>query len=435
MTLSVFPTLPGLTFTTVKSPEFNTDVQTAPNKYEVRISQSINPLWHFNLTYDFLRDFPWGSFSLVSELRTMVGFFLQQGGMAGSFLFLDPDDNYVGPALVAGSPNTPLAQLQMVSDGAGNFYSPIQRTLDGGFYEDITDLNGAMAVYANGSLATAGTGPGQYTVLGPGLALPGQSYMGLYLKWGAAAAAWVPGNAYSVGNQILDSNGHVQQVTTAGTSGTTVPIFNDLGSTTEDPAYIVWMDKGSAAWAASHAYALGAVILDPAGHIQLVTTAGTSGSTIPTFNDAGGTTPDPASGGTLVWTDQGAAAWAAATAYPAGSFIKASGHAQKATSGGISAATTPTFSTSGGTVNDPTGSVVWTDQGAYAGPTGPITWQGNYYFRVRFESDSLDFEKFTGAGQAAARAGQGGGFWTIGGSESQRGAGVLKLCTARPTPL
>src|SRR5438132_2402170 len=62
---------------------------------------------------------------------------------------------------------------------------------------------------------------------------------------------------------------------------------------------------GSAAspgWQASHAYALGAVIVDAANHAQKVTTPGTSGSTIPIFNDAGGTTAD---GSTLIWADTG----------------------------------------------------------------------------------------------------------------------------------
>lgn len=67
---------------------------------------------------------------------------------------------------------------------------------------------------------------------------------------------------------------------------------------------VVWNQVPTApAWAASTVYALGAQILDPDGHIQQVTTAGTSGATIPTFNDSGGTTID----GTVVWTDQGAA--------------------------------------------------------------------------------------------------------------------------------
>jgi hypothetical protein len=255
--LPVFPSLPGLTFTVVKTPSFSTLVETAPNGYEMRLPQTTNPIWEWTLMYDFLHDFFWGSFTAVSELRTLMGFFNDQYGQSASFLFTDPDDNYVGPALVSSSPNIPLAQLALVNDGAGNYYSPIQRTLDGVSYEDITDLNGAIAVYADGVLCTAGTGAGQYQVLGPGLAIPGYAYMGLYLKWGAG---------------------------------------------------------------------------------------------------------------------------------------------------------TP--------------------------PTGPITAQFNFYFRVRFSSDNQDFEKFLNVGATGQWvAGQGGGYWTIGGSESQNGSGQLKIRTARPAPL
>ena len=85
---------------------FNTDVQSAANKYESRLQQMVNPVWNWQLIYDFLRDFfvP-GSAATVTELRTLQDFFLYQGGQAGDFLFLDPDDNYVGPAMVAGAPN------------------------------------------------------------------------------------------------------------------------------------------------------------------------------------------------------------------------------------------------------------------------------------------------------------------------------------------
>ena len=55
------------------------------------------------------------------------------------------------------------------------------------------------------------------------------------------------------------------------------------------------------AWTATTAYALGAIYIDAAGHIQKVTTAGTSGSSLPTFSDVGGTVTD----GTAVWTDEG----------------------------------------------------------------------------------------------------------------------------------
>ena len=307
--MKIYPTLPGLTFTVLRSMEFDTLVSAAPNKYETRLPQTVNPLWSWQFIYDFLRDNPGGAFT-AGELRTLQDFYLYQSGQAGTFLLIDPDDNYVGPALASGSPNVPLAQLQLIDDGAGTYYSPVQRTLGGLFWEDITDLNtdtgaggSALAVYLNGTLASAGSGPGEYTLSGPGLAVSGAAYMGLYLKWGA----------------------------------------------------------GAPAWAASNAYALNAEILDAAGHIQKVTTAGTSGAAAPAWNDAGSTTAD--------------------------------------------------------------GTAVWTDQGYYAGPAAPVTAQFNFYFRVRFASDAQDMEKFAAL------------FWTIGGSESQKGSGQLKLVQARPSAL
>jgi hypothetical protein len=56
---------------------------------------------------------------------------------------------------------------------------------------------------------------------------------------------------------------------------------------------------------------LGAEIVDPNNNIELVTTAGTSGGTTPTFNTtAGRTTSD----GTVTWTNVGAIATAAMAA-------------------------------------------------------------------------------------------------------------------------
>jgi hypothetical protein len=76
---------------------------------------------------------------------------------------------------LAGFPNL-QAQLQLVTDGT-NWYSPIQRSWGGLFYEDITDLNGAIEVYQNGGSALVPS------IAGPGLALPGQSFGGLYIPW------------------------------------------------------------------------------------------------------------------------------------------------------------------------------------------------------------------------------------------------------------
>jgi hypothetical protein len=180
MSLLVFPALPGMAWPVMKSSEFNTLVQSSPNLMETRIALTRNPKWHWEMTFDVLRDS-----TTFTEYRQLQGLVLAMGGKFGDFLYSDPTDNSVGPALISGDPNT-AAELQVVDDGAGNYYSPIQRNFGGMFYEDITDLNGAIAVYANGTLATVGTGAGQYQVLGPGLALPGSSFLGMYLQWGSA---------------------------------------------------------------------------------------------------------------------------------------------------------------------------------------------------------------------------------------------------------
>jgi len=147
MSLLVYPSLPGLTLPILREAAFDTLTTTSPNKYRVALPQTVNPVWSWQLIYDFLRDQPTALSVVdsavvftVDNLRTLLDFFLFQSGSAGDFLFLDPDDNYVGPAMVGGLPNIPLAQLQVVTDGV-NYYSPLQRTYGGLFYEDVTDLN------------------------------------------------------------------------------------------------------------------------------------------------------------------------------------------------------------------------------------------------------------------------------------------------------
>jgi hypothetical protein len=77
-------------------------------------------------------------------------------------------------------------------------------------------------------------------------------------------------------------------------------------SSTGDDTVFTTSDDGkvfrTANWGASTAYALGTTIVG-GGHTQKVTTAGTSGSTEPTWNTGGGGTKD----GTVVWTDEGTA--------------------------------------------------------------------------------------------------------------------------------
>ncbi|MGB6802481.1 MAG: hypothetical protein WBE31_09450 [Candidatus Sulfotelmatobacter sp.] len=132
---------------------------------------------------------------------------------------------------------------------------------------------------------------------------------------------WLPSNAYVVGQEVLDSNFHVEfVVASTGTSGTTAPFWDIAtgGSTTD--SNIHWLDLGAssaatlAAWVKTHHYPKGSEILDANGNIELVTstTGDISGGTIPTFNLAvGGTTSDGTAPNVITWTNVGPPATAA----------------------------------------------------------------------------------------------------------------------------
>jgi hypothetical protein len=58
--------------------------------------------------------------------------------------------------------------------------------------------------------------------------------------------AWVGGNAYILNDLVYDTNGNQQKCTTAGTSGSSVPTWNTLfGGTTADGATLVWTNTGA----------------------------------------------------------------------------------------------------------------------------------------------------------------------------------------------
>jgi hypothetical protein len=203
----VFPTIRGLTFPVVKAPMFDTIIQTSPNKFEVRLQQTVNPIWHYTFEWDYLYDgyqqSGIGSGLTYTDLQTMMGFFLSRSGAYDDFLYLDPDDNLVGPAQISASPNQ-AARLKLVTSG-GNNYTPLQRPMGGlsstwndasRFFEDVTDIsNTGLAVYANNILQSGGgvnysfgngtLANGIWSTTAPGLSVAGASYGGLYLTWAA----------------------------------------------------------------------------------------------------------------------------------------------------------------------------------------------------------------------------------------------------------
>lgn len=144
------------------------------------------------------------------------------------------------------------------------------------------------AVYAaandTGTASTAGgpTGAGQpawATVAGAITADASQQWIckgSSVQNWGIAAPtaapsvanttrpapypAWAANTIYSPSLIIVDSNGNLQQLTTGGQTGAVAPTWAlGLGVTTADNT-AVWTNIGPAAWAATHAYALGAIV-------------------------------------------------------------------------------------------------------------------------------------------------------------------------------
>lgn len=111
------------------------------------------------------------------------------------------------------------------------------------------------------------------------------------------AASWWKSTAYTVGKYIWDGKS-IQECTTAGTSGTSTPSFNQtLGGTTTDGT-VTWT-KESTNWAASNQYGVGAVIWD-GSHVQEASVGGKSGTSAPAWNATqGGNTTD----NTVTWVD------------------------------------------------------------------------------------------------------------------------------------
>jgi hypothetical protein len=122
---------------------------------------------------------------------------------------------------------------------------------------------------------------------------------------------WQPSTTYTRGQQVLDTNFQIQTVrSVTGTSGATAPMWSTtLGAITDDNG-VVWLNQGSlfadyAQWGSSRSYPTTALIVDSNNNIQLVITAGTSGTSAPGWSPTvGGITFD----GSVHWRNLGAIA-------------------------------------------------------------------------------------------------------------------------------
>jgi len=136
---AIFPSLPGLGWSVVKSPRFATRIQRAVNGRELRALDQPYPLWNWTLTYPLLRDrndMRAISSPSYDELRTLAGFFLQQQGALQPFLFDDPTDDIAA------------AQPLGTGDSSRTAFQLLRHM--GGFAEPITAPNTVSAIYFDG---------------------------------------------------------------------------------------------------------------------------------------------------------------------------------------------------------------------------------------------------------------------------------------------
>jgi hypothetical protein len=125
---------------------------------------------------------------------------------------------------------------------------------------------------------------------------------------------WQRTSTYALGQEVLalspaDDLLFINVVVAAGTSGATAPIWTDAAGSMTTDGTVQWINQGAltataqATWLAGHVYAVPNRILDGNGNIEVVTTGGTSGGTVPTWSTTpGGTTVDVG----VTWTNAGA---------------------------------------------------------------------------------------------------------------------------------
>ncbi|MGA8573975.1 MAG: DUF2460 domain-containing protein [Desulfobaccales bacterium] len=145
MSDAVFPMLRGFTYPVIKKPTFSTIEQESVSGIKRRIANWLYPRWQIEIPVEFLLDGQDG----VEDMQTMVGFFLARQGRFDSFLFDDPDDDFIqGQELGLGDGQTTAFQM---ARAYGGFVEPLY---------NIKSNNPAPVVYLNGTAQN----PSTYTI-------------------------------------------------------------------------------------------------------------------------------------------------------------------------------------------------------------------------------------------------------------------------------
>jgi len=172
----IYPELPGLAYNLTKRPIMSTlgVDDPSPSGDEVRVRQYQNPLWEFDLIYEWLYDDAtetWGTLTALPyhQYQALLGFFLQSAAAWQPFLIHDSTDSHVEAGALT------------VTVVGGTKYSQITRNL-GGFDESILAVNGNPQIFINGGLAIEGTDYTWDPTLA-GFTASGVSWDGQYITW------------------------------------------------------------------------------------------------------------------------------------------------------------------------------------------------------------------------------------------------------------
>jgi uncharacterized protein (TIGR02217 family) len=153
MSTQVLPSLIGLAWDVVRTPVWDTTVQTAISGKEIRIANQTYPRWKWELKYDVVR-----SDSVNTEFQQIVGFFNSRQGQFDTFLYIDADDNSVTSQAI-GTGNGSTAAYQLVR-ALGGFVEPVlaPHTVSAVYLSGVSIPSAGYSAPTNGSLTQSAGG-------------------------------------------------------------------------------------------------------------------------------------------------------------------------------------------------------------------------------------------------------------------------------------
>lgn len=126
MVTAVFPALLGLSWSVIKTPNFNTQVRRSTSALKISNSLTPDPIWNFELSFEFLEDDD-GQPNVAlgtTDLKYLLGFFLAARGKDGLWLFRDPTDYAVNGGVI-GTGDAVTTEFRLARNEGGLFLEPI----------------------------------------------------------------------------------------------------------------------------------------------------------------------------------------------------------------------------------------------------------------------------------------------------------------------